>query len=125
MRIRAFAWCLPMRFMPRPTAISINGWRPTATPLAPTRESRTLPKSVPAGGDKGWVRKELIATALGDPPGGRGQTRDPNVKRINNGIQGDGRRSTAELGKRIFDLKVDYAVRQIHQLLGPAGSAAQ
>lgn len=77
------------------------------------------------GGDKGYTRTELIPTALGDPPGGRGQARDPNVKRINNGIQGDARRSTVELGKKAFDMKVDYAVRQIHQLLGPAGAAAQ
>jgi len=69
------------------------------------------------GGDKGYTRKELIPTALGDPPGGRGQTRDPNVKLIDNGIQGDARRSTVELGKKAFDQKVDYAVRQIHQLL--------
>ncbi|HWZ31419.1 MAG TPA: creatininase family protein [Bryobacteraceae bacterium] len=76
------------------------------------------------GGDKGWVRKDLVATALGDPVGGRGggrgrgQAPDPNAPpRINNGIQGDGRKSTPELGKKIFDMKVDYAVKQIHQLL--------
>jgi creatinine amidohydrolase/Fe(II)-dependent formamide hydrolase-like protein len=69
------------------------------------------------GGDKGWVRKELIATALGDPVRPRGEARDPNAKRINNGITGDARPSTAELGKRIFEMKVDYAVRQIRQLL--------
>jgi creatinine amidohydrolase len=77
------------------------------------------------GADKGWVRKDLLATAVGDPatpPGqgggrGRGQ-RDPNAPpRINNGIQGDARKSTAELGQKIFDMKVDYAVRQIHELL--------
>jgi creatinine amidohydrolase/Fe(II)-dependent formamide hydrolase-like protein len=75
------------------------------------------------GGDKGWVRKELIATALGDPIRKPGEARDPNQKRINNGITGDGRRATAELGKRAFEMKVEYAVNQIHQLLG--GAAAQ
>jgi len=69
------------------------------------------------GGDKGWVRKDLIATALGDPPRKPGETRDPNAKRINNGIQGDARPSTVELGKRIFDMRVAYAVDQIHRLL--------
>ena len=73
------------------------------------------------GGDKGWVRKELIPTALGDPVRRRGETPDPNAKRVNNGITGDARPSTPELGKRIFDMKVDYAVRQIKQLL-PANS---
>ena len=85
------------------------------------------------GGDKGWVRKDLIATAEGDPvppPGARGQGRGrgagaaPNATslpasagasatRKNNGITGDARRSTAALGKRQFDLKVEYAVKQI------------
>jgi creatinine amidohydrolase len=69
------------------------------------------------GGDKGWVRKELIPTAVGDPVRARGSARDPNAPRINNGITGDARPSTAELGKRAFDMKVDYAVRQIHELL--------
>jgi creatinine amidohydrolase/Fe(II)-dependent formamide hydrolase-like protein len=69
------------------------------------------------GGDKGWVRKDLIPTALGDPVRRRGEAPDPNAKRVNNGITGDARPSTAELGKRIFDMKVDYAVRQIKQLL--------
>jgi creatinine amidohydrolase len=69
------------------------------------------------GGDKGWVRKDLIPTALGDPVRRRGETSDPNAKKVNNGITGDARPSTAELGKRIFDMKVDYAVRQIKQLL--------
>ena len=72
------------------------------------------------GGDKGWVRKELIPTAEGDPvppPGARGQGRgaaDPNAPpRKNNGISGDARRSTPALGKQAFDIKVSYAVKQI------------
>jgi len=78
------------------------------------------------GGDKGWVRKEQIPTAEGDPvppPGARGQGRgrgqaDPNAPpRKNNGITGDARRSTAALGKMAFDIKVDYAVKQIQGFL--------
>jgi creatinine amidohydrolase len=77
------------------------------------------------GGDKGWVRKELIATAEGDPAppaGARGQGRgrgpDPNAPpRKNNGITGDARKSTAALGKMAFDIKIDYAVRQIQGFL--------
>ena len=72
------------------------------------------------GADQGWVRKELVATALGDPMRKPGEARDASAKRINNGISGDGRKSSAELGKRIFDMKVDYAVRQINQLLAAA-----
>jgi creatinine amidohydrolase/Fe(II)-dependent formamide hydrolase-like protein len=73
------------------------------------------------GGDKGWVRKELIATAEGDPapPRGRGRGQvDPNAPpRKNNGITGDARKSTAALGKMAFDIKVDYAVKQIQGFL--------
>jgi len=93
-------------------------------------------------GNHQWVRKELLPTALGDPvragfggdggAGGRRQvgsgsgqpsanaaagTSAPVTPRINNGITGDARRSTAELGKRFIDLKVDDGVAQIKQLL--------
>lgn len=64
------------------------------------------------GGDI-WTRPDLIPTAVGDPVVARGTPRDPNVPRINNGITGDARRSTEELGKRFFETKVEYAVRQI------------
>ncbi len=78
------------------------------------------------GGDKGWVRKNLIATAEGDPvppPGQRGRgTPDPNAPpRKNNGISGDARRSTAALGKMAFDIKIDYAVKQIQGFLANQG----
>jgi creatinine amidohydrolase len=81
------------------------------------------------GGDKGWVRKELIPTAEGDPvppPGqrgrGRGAAADPNAPpRKNNGISGDARRSTAALGKMAFDIKIDYAVKQIQGFLASTG----
>jgi creatinine amidohydrolase/Fe(II)-dependent formamide hydrolase-like protein len=81
------------------------------------------------GGDKGWVRKELIPTAEGDPvpePGQRGQGRgrgaDSNAApRKNNGISGDARRSTPELGKMAMDIKIDYAVKQITGFLANQG----
>jgi creatinine amidohydrolase/Fe(II)-dependent formamide hydrolase-like protein len=81
------------------------------------------------GGDKGWVRKELIKDALGDPMPPAGQRRgdvDPNAPpRKNNGITGDGRKSSAALGKRAFDQKIDYAVRQIQQFIPPAAKGSQ
>jgi creatinine amidohydrolase/Fe(II)-dependent formamide hydrolase-like protein len=100
-------------------------------------EAKGLPRSSHAGipdtsemlylgGDKSWVRKELVPTAVGDPvppSGQRGRGRgpeptDPNAPpRINNGISGDARPSTAALGKQIFDLKVEYAVKQIQGFL--------
>ena len=57
------------------------------------------------GGDKGWVRKDLIPTAVSD-------------REHPNGIRGDARPSTVELGKMIFDMKVDAAVSQIRKALG-------
>ena len=77
------------------------------------------------GGDKGWVRKELIATAVGDPMRKPGEARDPNAKRVNNGITGDARPSTAALGKRAFDMKVDYAVAQIRHMLSNGGKTTE
>jgi creatinine amidohydrolase/Fe(II)-dependent formamide hydrolase-like protein len=65
--------------------------------------------------DNTWVRRDLVPSAVGDPVvDGKAQIgpRSPY-----NGILGDARRSTAELGKRVFDMRVDYAVRQIRSLL--------
>ncbi|HEY0930055.1 MAG TPA: creatininase family protein [Gemmatimonas sp.] len=70
------------------------------------------------GGDA-WVRLKELPNAEGDPILPRGQRPDPNVPRKNNGITGDARKSSKELGKKIFDTKVDYAVRQIRTLLAP------
>ena len=67
-------------------------------------------------GGESWVRLALLPTAVGDTLP-RGAARDPNAPRVNNGISGDARRSTAELGKMIFDMKVDYAVKQIQGFL--------
>jgi creatinine amidohydrolase len=68
-------------------------------------------------GDGTWVRTNLIASAVGDPVLPSGQKPDPNAKHMNNGITGDGRRSSAALGKIMFDMKVDYAVKQIRGFL--------
>jgi creatinine amidohydrolase/Fe(II)-dependent formamide hydrolase-like protein len=65
----------------------------------------------------GWVRMSELPNAVGDTMP-RGAPRDPNHPRVNNGISGDARRSTAELGKMEFDMKIDYAVRQIKALTG-------
>ena len=75
-------------------------------------------------GDQKWIRKDLLPTALGDPPRKPGERPDPNAKRINNGISGDARRSSYELGKRFIDLKVEDGVAQIQELLKTPVSAA-
>ena len=70
--------------------------------------------------DGAWVRKNLIASSVGDPVLPPGQKPDPKVRLVNNGITGDGRRSSAALGKIFFDMKVDYAVTQIRGFLASA-----
>jgi len=64
-----------------------------------------------------YVRRDLLADAVGDPVTPRGAPRDLNAPRRNNGITGDARRSSEALGKKAFDIKVDYAVRQIRGFL--------
>jgi creatinine amidohydrolase len=61
--------------------------------------------------DNTWVRRDLVSSAAGDPVvDGKVQIGPQSPY---NGIQGDARRSTVELGKRAVDMKVDYALRQI------------
>ncbi|HSC46593.1 MAG TPA: hypothetical protein VLG68_00745, partial [Gammaproteobacteria bacterium] len=63
--------------------------------------------------DNTWVRRDLVSSALGDPViNGKVQIGPQSPQ---NGILGDARRSTAELGQLAFDMKVDYAVRQIRR----------
>jgi creatinine amidohydrolase len=66
--------------------------------------------------DNKYVRRDQIANALGDPVRPRGQKPEPGYKPVNNGITGDARRSSVEIGKRFFDYKVETAVKQIKAL---------
>ena len=65
------------------------------------------------------VRKELLDTAVGIPVGPDGRPQANSDPKLANGIVGDGRRSSAELGKQAFDIKVDYAVKQIQGFIAP------
>lgn len=66
--------------------------------------------------DGTWVRRELLPSAVGDPVGADGQRIiTPDSPR--NGITGDARRASADLGRRQFELKVEYAVHQIRQMI--------
>lgn len=67
--------------------------------------------------DNVYVRRDQLATALGDPVLPRGEKPPADYKRINNGINGDARRSSAEIGKRLFDAKVEIAVKQIQGMI--------
>jgi creatinine amidohydrolase len=63
-----------------------------------------------------YVRRDELAKALGDPVRPRSAKPEAGYKPLNNGITGDARRSSAEIGKRFFDYKVDTAVKQIKAL---------
>jgi creatinine amidohydrolase/Fe(II)-dependent formamide hydrolase-like protein len=72
------------------------------------------------GADKGWVRMELLPTAVGNYVACPGQPVDSALAarpRVNNGINGDARKASPELGKIIFDLKVDLAAKQVRALM--------
>jgi creatinine amidohydrolase len=60
-----------------------------------------------------WVRTDMLPLMVTAPP-------DP-TKPIN-GVSGDGRRSSADLGKYGVGLMIDEAVTQIQQLLGTASN---
>jgi creatinine amidohydrolase/Fe(II)-dependent formamide hydrolase-like protein len=73
--------------------------------------------------DHTWVRSPLVSTALGSPVvDGKAQVGPEGPK---DGIIGDARRSTAALGKVAFDIKVDYAVKQIRSFLSDSSKRTQ
>jgi creatinine amidohydrolase len=63
------------------------------------------------------VRMDVLKEAVGDPVRLPGQARDTTTPRKNNGITGDARRSSKELGARLFKIRVEYATRQINRML--------
>jgi creatinine amidohydrolase len=69
------------------------------------------------GGDA-WVRKDKMVA--GDPLLPAGTPRDPNTRPVDNGIIGDPRPSTPEMGKRYFDMKTKNAVAQIQAMIAGA-----
>jgi creatinine amidohydrolase/Fe(II)-dependent formamide hydrolase-like protein len=85
-----------------------NGY-PRGAPHATIQDTAEM---IYLGEKLGWVRMEELKNAVADTT-----LRAPGAARGNNGVAGDGRRSSAELGKVVFDMKVDYAVRQIRSLI--------
>jgi creatinine amidohydrolase len=67
------------------------------------------------GGEQ-YIRREKIVA--GDPVLSPGQKRDPKTHLVNNGVIGDPRPSTPELGKRVFDMRVAYSVEEIRRKIG-------
>ena len=88
-------------------------------------DKETMAKGLPLGAHAGisdtsemmylehgdnWVRKDQLKNAMGTPLGNDGKPTGPDP---HNGISGDARPSSVELGKLMFDTKVAYAVKQI------------
>jgi creatinine amidohydrolase/Fe(II)-dependent formamide hydrolase-like protein len=70
------------------------------------------------GGDA-YVRRDRLTA--GDPVVAAGQSVDPKG-RVNNGVTGDPRPSTPELGKLFYDMQVNNAVAEIRKMTSaPAG----
>jgi creatinine amidohydrolase len=64
-----------------------------------------------------WVRR-IYKTTMGDPVLPPGQQPNPNVPRVNNGVSGDPRPSTSDIGRLVVDMKVNNAVAEINRLIG-------
>ncbi|MEP6763008.1 MAG: creatininase family protein [Gemmatimonadaceae bacterium] len=70
-------------------------------------------------GNGEWSREDLYPIAFSPPRPPAGTPRDPNAA-PGNGIQGDARPSTKAWGKIQFDMKIDYAVKQIQGFIPPS-----
>jgi creatinine amidohydrolase/Fe(II)-dependent formamide hydrolase-like protein len=64
------------------------------------------------------VRKDKMVA--GDPVLVLGAPGDPNTPRVNNGIIGDPRPSTPEIGKLYFEMNSKNAVAQIQAMIAAA-----
>lgn len=65
-----------------------------------------------------WVRSDMLSQAVGTRRSHTNPPAPPDPNHPSNGVFGDGRRSSAELGEYGYELHVDEAVAQIRQLLG-------
>ncbi len=68
--------------------------------------------------DDTYVRKSVLPTAVGIPVGEDGKPH-PTADSPKNGIVGDARRASAAIGKQAFEMKVDFAVKQIQTFIPP------
>jgi len=65
-----------------------------------------------------WRNDTEYLRLLGDPVLPPGQQPNPNVPRVNNGVTGDPRPSTSDIGELVVDMKVNNAVAEINRLIG-------
>ncbi len=63
-----------------------------------------------------WIRRDKLSEAIGAERH-RGAPPDPTAP-PSNGVNGDGRKSTPQIGEVGYDIHINEAVAQIKQLLG-------
>jgi len=86
-------------------------------PFDPTGQT---PEQWKAARDARIAREQAAKNGQPVPPaaggGGRGRGQDPNTPRVNNGITGDPRPSTKEIGKDLIDIIVNNGVTEIRKM---------
>ena len=70
-----------------------------------------------------WVRRDKLPEAMEKIPASAPLAQPGHFKRSTNGVSGDGRASTPEIGKYGYDIHVSESVAQIRQLLAPSVTA--
>jgi creatinine amidohydrolase len=128
--LKKLAGALDAKYGPQGTHVYFSGavYEQSRLELADWLKSKNLPLSNHAGisdtsimlylqpRSELWVRN-IYKTTVGDPVLPAGQRPDPNVPRINNGVTGDPRPSTPEIGKLAVEMKVNNAVAEIRKLI--------
>ena len=72
----------------------------------------------------GMYVRPTYKTVPFDPVPQRGTPRDPNAKRVNNGLSGDPHPSTAAIGKDLAEITVSNGVNQVRKLLAERRGAS-
>jgi len=128
--LKKLAAAVDAKYAPQGTHVYFSGavYEQSRTDLADWLTSKHLPLSNHAGisdtsimlylqpRPESWVRT-IYKTTVGDPVLPPGQRADPKAPRVNNGVTGDPRPSTPEIGKLAVDMKVNNAVAEIRKLI--------
>ena len=128
--LKKLAAAVDAKYAPQGTHVYFSPavYEQSRTDLAAWLTSKHLPLSNHAGisdtsimlylqpRPESWVRT-IYKTTVGDPVLPPGQRADPKAPRVNNGVTGDPRPSTPEIGKLAVDMKVNNAVAEIRKLI--------
>jgi creatinine amidohydrolase len=134
--LRKLAEAMDLKYAPQGTHVYFCGdvYEKSRRDFTDWLKTKGLPPSNHAGiedtsemlylqpGPDEWVRS-IYKTTVGDPVLPPGQHPDPNVPRVNNGVTGDPRPSTPEIGKLVIEIKVNDAVTEITKLIGAKASS--